>query len=144
MVFEPLVYNLSILMVRPIPLHSFNRRQRRSKGLADRGMRHAAIVGSRRVCDSPVLCRHSIVRLPLLVLCVASMSAYPEESVVAIDDGPALITIRLHHRFAVPQKEERRGGPHFAWPPCLLSVRARFNSRERTAAAKIGEARPFP
>jgi hypothetical protein len=25
MLFEPRVYNLSILMVRPIPLHSFNR-----------------------------------------------------------------------------------------------------------------------
>src|ERR1700733_2698003 len=85
------------------------------------------------------------VRLPLLVLCVASMSAYPEESVVvAIDDGPALITIRLHHRFVVPQKEERWGRPHFAWPACLLSLRARFNPRARTAAAKIGEARPLP
>jgi hypothetical protein len=143
MLFEPRVYNLSILMVRPIPLHSFNRAG--SVGArAWRTVGCVAIVGSRRVCDSPVLRRHSIVRLPLLVLCVASMSAYPEENVVvAIDDGPALITIRLHHRFAVPQKEDRRGvdrtsrGPRAHFPCAHDSIRDKGQWRQRSESLDL-------
>jgi hypothetical protein len=93
MPFEPRVYNLSILIVRPIPLHSFNRTWR-TIGLADRGLggpwdvsrSHCRIAASLRqasfapMFDSPFAPPSALRRL--------DESAYPEENVVvAIDDG---------------------------------------------------------